>query len=300
MAHPPYLQFRTAAADEKQKPLALGERVIIDLHTHSTLSDGLLSPPDLIDLAVSLGINVLSITDHDNTDSYYIAYNYAHGKDIELVPGAEISALYNGADVHILAYYCDPGNKLLKEMLDYIFDARNIRAREMIKKLKEFAIHLSFEKVRQITGLADIIGRPHIARAMVEAGYCNSVKEAFENYIGDNAPAYLPKPSLGPAEVIATIKQAGGISILAHPFKNHTESIIPEFIAFGVDGVEAYYFFHDQNQIRTCEKWLEKYNLIPTGGTDYHGYPDGNRAFGTFSAPYKCLEALKDKKGNKL
>ncbi len=269
----------------------------IDLHMHSCFSDGRLSPYELIDLTVKHNYDVISITDHDNIDCYDTAIDYAREKGIELIPGVEISTLYKGGDLHLLAYDFDLKNQEFRDMLRYIHKSRIVRAKEIIEKLSDMGVNITFEQVQTFVGDANVIGRPHIAQALVQSNHCKSFSEAFQLYIGDYAPAYLPKKSVTPKQAIKIIHKAGGLAILAHPFKSGDDSVIEDMINFGVDGLETYYALHNSFQIEYLERYLEKYGLIPTGGTDNHGVPESLKWYGEFSAPDICYTCLKERRG---
>lgn len=268
----------------------------IDLHMHSTFSDGKLSPQELVDLTVSWDYDVISITDHDNIDAYLVAKNYAADKPIKIIPGVEMSTLHNGKDIHILGYYIDTNNTELLNMLGKITDSRENRAEKMLEELQKLGIGLSINDVKALTGESDVIGRPHIARAMVKAGICRSVNEAFYKYIGDDGPAYLPKPSITPEEAIKLIHKAKGVAILAHPFKSGDHTLIDKMIEAGIDGLETYYALHSPEQVKMCQDYALKYNLASTGGTDNHGTYEALRQYGHYSAPEKCYYDLLDRR----
>ena len=257
----------------------------IDLHTHTTYSDGRNTPKELIDLAKNNNYDIFAITDHDSISGYLKVKDYATNLGINLIPGAEVSTLYNDKDIHILAYFFDIENQEFLEMLSFIQESRKNRAKKIIDKLNELGKNITLEEVTELSGKTDLIGRPHIARALVNKGYCYNIQEAFYKYLGNDCPAYYPKLSLNPKEVIKIIKNAGGISVVAHPFQLEDEFVLLELIEMGVQGIEVFYRLHTKDQIQFYGNIADKYNLIKTGGSDYHGDPNGRIVFGEYSAP---------------
>jgi predicted metal-dependent phosphoesterase TrpH len=264
----------------------------IDLHTHTTYSDGRNTPKELIDLAKKFNYDIFAITDHDSISGFLKIKDYAKKLGIKLIPGVEISSLYNNKDIHILAYFFDFENKDFLEMLAFIQNSRQKRALKIIEKLNEMGKKITIEEVTELSGKTDLIGRPHIARALIKNGYCRNVQDAFYNYLGNDGPAYYPKLSLNPKEVIEIVKKAGGISVVAHPFQLENEFILLELIEMGVQGIEVFYRLHTKQQIQFYSSIADKYNLIKTGGSDYHGDPDGRIIFGDYSAPNSVFEQL--------
>ena len=187
----------------------------IDLHTHTNFSDGLLSPEELLAFVAKFNYRYLSITDHDNINGYLSAQKIASKYEIEIIPGVEISTEYLDSDIHILAYYYDPQNKPFIDMLNYIYSKRYNRGQQIFAKLQQLGVNLKWERILEISGHNQYIGRPHLARAMVEAGYVPNIRDAFDRYLGNDGPAFIPKVSFDTAEAIEIIKQAGGIPVLA-------------------------------------------------------------------------------------
>ncbi len=264
----------------------------IDLHTHTTYSDGRNTPEELINLAKENNYDIFAITDHDSISGYLKVKQKAQELGITLIPGAEISTLYNDNDIHILAYFFDSENRKFLEMLNFIQESRKARAIKMIDKLNELGKHITLEEVTELSGKTDLIGRPHIARALVNKGYCRNIQEAFFNFIGNDCPAYYPKLSVSPEKAIEIIKQAGGISVVAHPFQLDDEFVLLELIEMGVQGIEVYYRLHTNEQVKFYGNIADKYNLIKTGGSDYHGDPNGRIVFGDYSAPDSVYYSL--------
>lgn len=241
-----------------------------DLHIHSTASDGTVTPQQIVWQAQEAGLSVISLTDHDTVDGVQPAIQAALKADLEVIPGIELNTDWDDVEIHILGYYIDIHSKQLQNILSRLRQAREDRARNMIEKLSKVGIFLSFERLQELAG-SGTIGRPHIARAMKDAGYVSSVKEAFDNYLRRGKPAYIPRHKMNPFHAIEVIQRAGGIPVLAHPGLMNKDELIPEFIKKGLLGIEVYYPQHTQEMVKRYSLICEKHGLIKTGGTDYHG-----------------------------
>jgi hypothetical protein len=266
----------------------------IDLHIHTTYSDGVCSPKEIIEKAHQLGLHVIAITDHDCVKGCRQGQYYANKYGIELIPGVEISTYYKDYEVHILAYFIDVKNRKLKNMLGFLQTGRYRRAEEILKKLNKFGITMNIKDIYKQSAKTGVIGRPHIANAMVEAGYIKDYNDAFSNYIGNESPAYVPKPSYTPEEVINIIHNAEGAAILAHPGILNNDFLIPDLIDMGLDGIEAFYPLHSSGQRDTYLMLAEKYNLLVTGGSDFHGINTSHDVLGKVTLKEKYFQKLKD------
>jgi predicted metal-dependent phosphoesterase TrpH len=246
-----------------------------DLHTHSTCSDGTETVEANVARAAGLGLSGLGITDHDTTDGLDRAAAAAEGTDLEIVPGIEFSAEYDGASLHVLAYWIDPAHPELRTELQRLTDTRFRRGEMMVEKLQELGYDLSFERVREIAG-DDLIARPHIAQAMVEAGIVREEKEAFDRYISDDGIAYVPKHALDPVDALALIGKAGGVCVLAHPgmWKGNgsvPDALIESMAAGGMVGLEVDHPDHDPDQRTYYGAVADRLDLVRTGASDCHG-----------------------------
>ncbi|MCD4650461.1 MAG: PHP domain-containing protein [Candidatus Cloacimonetes bacterium] len=269
----------------------------IDLHIHTTASDGKLSPEEVLKLFSSKGYHTISITDHDNLGGWKIAAPIAENYGIDLIPGVEVSTQYRNLDVHILAYYMKETEELI-EMLNETRLARANRAEIILDKLWHlWGFELEMTQLEEISGSDDIIGRPHIAQAMLDKGYCNSLQEAFDCYIGDDCPAFHSKLSRSPQEVIGIIRRAGGIPVLAHPGLLRKGGIVREIIAMGIQGLEVYYKKHSKEQIDHYLNIAGNNHLIRTGGSDFHGFQKDFRFLDKSRVPQFCVRELKELKG---
>lgn len=262
----------------------------IDLHLHTNFSDGKLSPEQLLKFAYENHYAYLSITDHDSTLGYQEARKVVSTYPLELIPGVEVSTIYQSNDVHILAYYVDVDNAELNEMLRKIYDSRYGRAKQMVENLHKMGIELDWQDVLKYAGQNKYVGRPHIARAMIENGFCKTIKEVFDHYLNNDSPIYVPKYRIDSNQAIEIIKRAGGIPVIAHPGRLEDDTILYDFIDMGIEGIEVYYSSHSSGQIKLYEQIALEHNLIRTGGSDFHGY---DFFYLNYSAPEICITELK-------
>jgi predicted metal-dependent phosphoesterase TrpH len=240
----------------------------VDLHTHSTASDGELDPAGLVRLAVERGLAVLALTDHDTVAGIDAAIDAARGTNLEVIPGVELSADVPQAEVHVLGYFVDWHDAYFESMLVKFRDGRFGRAEKMTHKLAALGAPISFERVKEIAGDASI-GRPHVAQALVEAGHVTTIAEAFDRYIGRNGPAYVERYRLTPEDAVGLILQAGGVPVLAHP--REVTSYVEPMVRAGMIGLEVYYGMYDDQTIQGLAHLARQYGLVMTGGSDFHG-----------------------------
>lgn len=247
----------------------------IDLHTHSTASDGTDSPSQLVQRAIEKNLSAIAITDHDTVSGVEEALQTAKELPITVIPGIELSCSYQNKDLHILGYYIDYTNKSFLCQLEKLKNRRNYRNEQMRKKLEEHGILLTME---QIQGHAkqSVITRAHFAKAMEEAKYIKSKDEAFSKYIGDGCPCFVPKLQFSPKEAIHLIQSAGGLAVLAHPLiykfsYQELDTLICELKSYGLIGVEVYHSSHNISNSGNLRELIRQYDLLPTGGSDYHG-----------------------------
>lgn len=246
----------------------------VDLHIHTTYSDGAFSPEMIVDTALDCGLNVIALTDHDNILSYDIATKYAkeNDKKLEIIQGVEINTIYKDYEVHILGYFMDVNNQEFQDMLKFQQNARVYQAREMVTLLKKKeGIRIKFEDIKKLVAPQGSIGRPHIARAITNAGGTGSVTEAYAKYINDDSPVYIKRKTVSPHDACEIIYDAGGIPVFAHPIDvDISESLIKELINYGLRGVEAYHRKHSPAVVEYYSTLAEQYGLIITGGSDFH------------------------------
>jgi predicted metal-dependent phosphoesterase TrpH len=255
----------------------------VDLHTHTYYSDGAMSPTELVTRAHEVGINALSLTDHDNIEGIPEASEAARNFGIEIVPGVELSSTLGTKDIHILGYMFDPENRQLRNTLEFLRKERFIRAERIVRKLNGLNLPLDFDIVLEHAGHG-AVGRPHIAAAMLDEGLTTNYAEAFEQYIGDRGPAFEPKYKISPEDAVEIIANAGGISIVAHPGWYVSEQDLSYLIRAGIDGIEVVHPAHDTNRQRFYRGIASTYFLLETGGSDFHGGKRNDyQNFGTFT-----------------
>lgn len=267
----------------------------IDLHVHTNFSDGLLTPKEVLEMAKKNNVQIMAITDHDTFAGYEEVKDIAKNYGVELIPGVEISSQHKNVDVHVLGYYPDIDNEALSKELYKIQHGRFDRAKKILKKLDDLDLPLSLEKIIALAGKNNLIGRPHIARAMIELGYVRNKNEAFDRYLGEGCKAYCPKPSPSPKEVIKLIKDAGGIAVLAHPQTLGSDDLINDVIEMGIDGLEVFYAKSSYQTTTHLDEMAQQNGLIRTGGTDFHGEGFDEEIFESYQAPASVFEELQCK-----
>lgn len=265
-----------------------------DLHIHTNISDGKFSPQEIVEKSARLGLGTIAICDHDSTNGIPSALAAACAfPQLKVIPGVEISTYAPDNEVHILGYFMDIENPKLKNTLADSRNSRLGRAQEMIAKLNKLNINISWQQVQQAAG-SSTVGRPHIAHVMLDKGYINSFKEAFDKYLGHGGPAYVERHKITPPEAVALIKEAGGLAVLAHPLTiNKPEKLIAELKAAGLAGIEVYYNNYNKGERNTLARLADKYDLIATGGSDYHGIDDNTETMlGGAGVPPESAERL--------
>lgn len=275
-------------------------RRYIDLHTHSTASDGSMTPPELVRHAYSKGLAAVAITDHDTVNGVAQAMEEGLRLGIEVIPGVEISADYN-PEMHLLGYFPNGQVHEILKTLEELREKREQRNPRIINKLNELGFEITLSEVRRLA-LGGNVGRPHVARAMVDRGYVSSIKEAFDKYLASGRPAYFKKDKLTPANGIVEIVKAGGVPVLAHPIYlgmtgERLDQLLGELAEVGLMGIEAYYTENTPEQTAELLQLAMKHKLLVTGGSDFHGRfkPDIEIGIGrgSLKVPYCLLSALK-------
>ena len=264
----------------------------IDLHIHTTASDGLFTPEEVVEIAKREGLSAISITDHDTIDGYQAAKKRAEELEIDLIPAVELSTSHKGEDFHILGYLIDCENPEFLKKINRFQEERRIRGEEMVEKLNELGIDLRMETVKNIAGKGSV-GRPHLADALLKEEFVHTYEEAFARYLGYHSPAYVPKRFLTPQEGIDLIHLVRGVAILAHPGTCRSQHAIYDFLQLGLDGIEAYHSKHDREATQNYINLANKLGLIYTGGSDCHGRRGGKILIGAVKVPYRCLEMLR-------
>lgn len=265
-----------------------------DFHTHSTASDGILTPTQLVDLAVSRGVRIMALTDHDSVEGVAEAQRAAaRHPGFTLVPGVEMGTDIPDNEVHILGYFLDPEHPDLVATLKRLRDSRLVRGRRMVEKLHELGYDIAWERVQELAG-EGAVGRPHVAAALLEKGYITEVTEAFAGLIGRDGPAYVEREKMTPAEAVSVIVRLGGVAVLAHPRDlNDLDGLLVELKEAGLTGMEVHYQDYDESTMQRLLETARRHDLFPLGGSDYHGiYGERERLPGEVPIPDEAMEAF--------
>lgn len=247
----------------------------VDLHMHTTASDGLLASAALVQAVREAGLQVFSVTDHDTVDALSEVEAHARGFGLRLIPGIELSAIWQRAELHILGHFVDPGNEALLAFLRGRREARRTRLQVMLSRLRALGMPVEADEVLARAQDGNV-GRPHLARVMVQRGFVASTDEAFDRYLGEGKPAYVPRPDVMVPEAIRVIHQAGGLASLAHPGLQKRDGAIPDLVTAGLDGIEAYHVNHSPALTAHYRRVAERRGLLVTGGSDFHGAAGGD------------------------
>lgn len=246
----------------------------IDLHIHTTYSDGMLTPCEIVDTALKCNLDVIALTDHDNVLSYNIALDYVKEKNLnlEILPGVEINTIHKGYEVHILGYFMDKTNDDFIEMLEFQQKARVEQTHKIIELLsKKEGIKIKFEDIQKLVAPQGSIGRPHIARAITTSGGSANVMEAYAKFINNNSDVYIERKTVSPHDAVEIIFEAGGIPVFAHPIDvDIADSLTKELVNYGLRGIEAYHRKHSPAAVEHFSTLAENFGLIVTGGSDFH------------------------------
>lgn len=258
----------------------------VDLHSHSTASDGTLAPAEVVRLAKQVGLSGLALTDHDTINGIAEASAEAARVGIDFIPGIEISAEFpHPGHMHLLGYGIDPESRDLKELTTQLLEGRDNRNPRIIRRLQELNVAITMEEVMEQAGAGASqeagdhkpIGRPHIAAILLRKGYVSSIKQAFDKYLAPGGLAYFDKERITPQRAVELIRLAGGICVLAHPVQLRTENdaqldrVVKDMVDLGLAGIEVIHSDHDDEWVRKCSALAEKYGLVKTGGSDFHG-----------------------------
>jgi predicted metal-dependent phosphoesterase TrpH len=263
----------------------------VDLHVHTTASDGQFSPTEIVQQALAIGLTTIAVTDHDTIDGVSQALQAAKGTQLEVIPGVELSTVDSRTEAHVLGYYINQDDASLRDTLARLRDSRLLRAQRILTKLARIGMPLDWDEVQRIAGEA-VIGRPHISLAMLERGYVSTVAEAFDLYIGRGRPAYEERHKLLPAAAVHTILGAGGLPVLAHPLQ--VSYLVPALTDAGLLGLEAYYPGYAPDEIQFLLSLAEKHALIATGGSDFHGTDVlPGHDLGSVTVPYGAVQQLR-------
>ncbi len=272
-----------------------------DLHTHTIFSDGTTTPEHNVRVAVELGLAGLGVTDHDTTDTWERALAAADGTGLEIVPGVEFSAEHDGVSVHVLGYWVDPAHEPLQREMDRLRNERERRAEEIVAKFNALGVEVAFDRVRELAGNAPI-GRPHIARAVVETGAAADVTEVFDTWLADGGPAYVPKYAVDPVRAVRLLVEAGGAAVLAHPaLYGRDDEGLPVEVAeamaeAGLAGIEADHPHHDDAARARWREVAAGLGLVVTAGSDFHG-ASKDLELGQTGTARDVVDALREARG---
>jgi hypothetical protein len=267
-----------------------------DLHIHSRFSDGTYAPEEVVAEGRKHGFAVLALTDHDTAEGCAAAAAACAAAGMEFIPGVELTAEQDGHELHILGYGFDPTHALLLAQTEQFQGVRQQRIREMVARLNGLNVPLEADAVFALANCR-APGRPHVARALVAAGVCSSLDEAFERFLKKHRPAWVPKFKISATDAMELIHQAGGAAVLAHPGLNRVDEMIPDLVSAGLDGIEC---FHTKHSTATSQRYLEmadRLGVLVTGGSDCHGMNKGQPLIGTVKLPYLHVEQLKRRVG---
>lgn len=269
-------------------------RSVVDLHTHSTASDGALEPGDLVRQAAAAGLRTIALTDHDTTEGVPEAVAAGSALGVEVIPGVEFGTTVAEGELHMLGYFIDIANEALQGALRTLREGRRDRAVRIVEQLRQAGVPIELEDVRRLAGEGSI-GRAHVARVLVEQGVVGSVDEAFDRYLNRGKAGYVPRPRLTPVESVDAIRSAGGVAVLAHP---HTVSgldqVLPELVAHGLGGMEVFYAAYDDLQRAELAVLAADHRLVPTGGSDFHGIGNQEgRVLGSAPVPLGAVTSLR-------
>jgi 3',5'-nucleoside bisphosphate phosphatase len=265
----------------------------VDLHTHTTASDGTMAPAELFDKAVELGVQVLAISDHDTTAGYEAVQASPAllnpAPPIRLIPAIEINAEGEYA-CHLLGYWINPAHAPFQNRLAQLREQRIARLRAMADRLSQMGVSIDFENTLKRAGGA--VGRPHLADALIQKGVVKSRQEAFDRFLKKGGPAYVPTESPTIEESIELIRLAGGVAVLAHPSYYTSETLLRALVERGIQGIEAYYPEHSRSLTQNYLLWAKTYGLIVTGGSDFHGPKTGRSALACVDVPMDVVDSL--------
>ena len=263
----------------------------LDLHLHSTASDGSDTPAQVAAHAAREGVEIIALTDHDAVDGIPPLREKAEASGIRVITGAELSINEQGIDVHVLAYGFDPDEPGFQTALTRWREGRHERARKILARLKGVGIRIPIEDVEAIAD-GGAIGRPHVAEALMREGYVESLNEAFQRFLGHHAPAYVPKMKVSMEEASAIVREAGGVMVLAHPGTLNRDHLIPGWTTRGLDGIEVWHTKHDPASVKRYSALAAQYGLLMTGGSDCHGERTPGVKIGSVPVPDSVLGPL--------
>lgn len=269
------------------------EARFVDLHTHSTASDGARAPRDVVRAARASGLSAIALTDHDTVDGLAEATEEGRSSGVRVVPGVELSAVEADAETHLLGLHLEHVGRLEARLRD-LKTMRLTRAQRIVARLNELGVKVTIDDVLAQSG-GGAVGRPHIARALVNDGWATDLRDAFDRYLGNGRAAFVPKDRLSMTDAISMIHDAGGLAVLAHPGASGTRARIESLVSAGLDGVEVRHPSHSAEDAARLLALVEHFHLVPSGGSDWHGLSEGGRTLGGMRVPLLWLERQDEK-----
>lgn len=271
------------------------DAVYADLHTHTSCSDGALTPEALVERVAERGVRVLAVTDHDTVEGVEAARVAAESEGIQFVRAVELSVTLGGTEIHVLAYDIDLAHEEFRRHLRSMEEARRHRVRQMVEQLRDQGIDLRDEKLRAVMESKAAVGRPHVADALVREGHVETIDEAFEKYLEPDQSGFVAKPEVPAEEMLSLIHEAGGVAVLAHPGHWTSSETIRRLVERGLDGIETVHPSHDPSLRQYYERLARGYGLLETGGSDYHGWSsDQKDSLGSVGMTRKQWERFRE------
>jgi len=265
-----------------------------DLHLHTNFSDGTYTPEELAGHAARCGFKAVALTDHDTMEGCERMGNACRERGVEFIPATELTAELGGHELHMLGYFLDSKNARLQGELAKFQEVRQQRIVEMVVRLNQLGVPITTESVFKLANCRSP-GRPHVARTLVQGGWCSGLDEAFERFLRKGKPAWVPKFKISASEAIELVHQAGGLAVLAHPGLNHNDDLIPPLVEAGMDGIECFHTKHSTTMTQRYLEMADQLQLLVTGGSDCHGMSKGKPLIGSIKIPYECVERLREK-----
>lgn len=263
----------------------------LDLHVHTSVSDGRYRPSTVVRMAAEAGLSAIAITDHDSVAGIKSALKSGREAGLDVIPGVEISTLIDGSECHILGYFIDRKSPRLLRTFGVLKESRADRAGKMVEALSRFGLSISLDQVSEQSE-GDVIGRPHIAQVLVNQGHADSIEDAFNRYLVRGSPGYVERYKIPPSEAIEVIREAGGVPVVAHPLNN--TALVPALAAQGLMGLEVFYRGYSAGEISELISLARRYDLVTTGGTDFHGRPEPEGTpLGSVYVPPDTLDKLR-------
>jgi predicted metal-dependent phosphoesterase TrpH len=270
------------------------QKVFADLHLHTNFSDGTYTPENLAAEAKRRDLKSVALTDHDTVEGCARMGTACEALGIEFIPASELTAELGSEEIHLLGYFLDTSNPRLLRELSKFQEVRQQRIRDMVARINDYGIPLRAEDVFTLANCRSP-GRPHVARAMVQEGFCGGMDEVFERFLKKGKPAWVPKFKMSAADAIELIHQAGGLAVLAHPALNRNDNLIPPLVELGLDGLECYHTKHTPSATQNYLEMAQRLGLLVTGGSDCHGTSKGKPLIGTVKLPLHYVERLKER-----